>query len=88
MHGKSLVKHIWSCGLVYIQMLQLRLYFLTAKVKSIKDITFIFAELWDIIQLFSGEHRAKVIVHNVGHVINGAYIQIFRHCSTCKHGFA
>ena len=66
------VKHIWSCGFVYVQMLQLLLYFLSAKVETIKDITFILAYLpWDIIELFNGEHRAEVIVHCVGHVIIG-----------------
>ena len=52
-------------------MLQFLLYFFTTEVESIKDITFILAVLWDVIQLFNGEHRAKVIVHYVGHVIVG-----------------
>ena len=56
-------------GHVCDQMLQLLLYFFSAQVESIKDITFILAELWDTIQFFNGEHRAKVIVHCVGHVI-------------------
>ena len=65
------MKHIWSCGLVYVQMLQLLLHFFNAEVESIKDITFILGLLWDVIQLFNGEHRAKIIVHYVGHVIVG-----------------
>ena len=52
-------------------MLQLLLYFFSAEVESIEDITFILTELWDVIQLFNGEQRAKVIVHYVGHVIVG-----------------
>ena len=65
------VKHIWSCGLIYVQMLQLLLYFFSTEFKSIKGITFILALLFDVIQLFNGEHRAKVIIHCVGHVIVG-----------------
>ena len=65
------MKHTWSCGLVYVQMLQLIQYFFSTEVESIKDITFILASLWEVIQLFNGEHRAKVIVHYVGHVIVG-----------------
>ena len=41
------------------------------------DITFILAEPWDIIQLFNAEHRAKVIVHCVGHVIDNNSIKSF-----------
>ena len=52
-------------------MLQLLLYFISAKVESIEDITFLFSKLWDIIKLLNCEHRAKVIVHCVGHVIGG-----------------
>ena len=42
---------------------------LSAKVECIRDITFI--QLWDIIQLFNGEHWAKVIIHCVCQVIVG-----------------
>ena len=52
-------------------MLQLLLDFLSAEVESIKDITFVLAYMWDIIQLFNDEHLVKVIVHCVGHVIDG-----------------
>ena len=37
------VKHIWSSGLEHVQMLQFLLYFVSAEVESIKDITFVLA---------------------------------------------
>ena len=55
------IQHICSCGLVYVQMLQLLPYFFSAEVESTKDITFTLAKLWNIIQLFSGIHGTKVI---------------------------
>ena len=58
------VKHIWSSGLVY-SMFKCCSFSCTSSVLKLKVsriITFILASLWDIIQLFSGEHWAKVIV--------------------------
>ena len=72
-------------------MLQLLLYFLSAKVESIKAITFILAQLLDIIRVFNGEHRAKVIVHCVGHVIVGgdnSSIQSFEWPNAITYNFS
>ena len=37
------MKHIWSCGHVYVQMLQLLLYLLSAEVEIIKDVKLLFS---------------------------------------------
>ena len=76
------VKHIWSGTLVAFKCCSFpSLYTLSAKVESLKDITSILTQLWDIIRLFNGEHRAKVIVHCVGQGIGSAnnnFIQSFQ----------
>ena len=47
-----MVKHIWSCGLLCVQMMLRLLYFFSAEVESVKDISFTSATV--IVQRFAG----------------------------------
>ena len=50
-------------------MVQFLLYIFLSKDECVKCVAHISGELWNVVQLFSGEHGTKVYVESVGHVI-------------------
>ena len=62
-------------GLVHVEMVQFILYVFLSKDECVKCIAYISWELWNVVQLFVGEHRTKVCVESFGHVIvSGDYL--------------
>ena len=50
-------------------MVQFLLYIFLSKVECVKCVTHISGELWNVVQLFVGEHGTEVCAESVGHVI-------------------